>query len=106
MKYFRRVSGEYEPPQACIRRSTRDCCWSGGIGLRVAMKLHGTPERREASNNAVSFICVTCGTQFADSEGPPAHCPICDDERQYVGLQGQQWTTLDELRRDHRNEFR
>lgn len=70
------------------------------------MKLHGTPERREASNNAVSFICVTCGTQFADSEGPPAHCPICDDERQYVGLQGQQWTTLDELRRDHRNEFR
>ena len=70
------------------------------------MKLHGTPERPRASNTAVSFICVTCGTQFADSANAPAHCPICDDERQYVGLQGQQWTTLDELRRDHRNDFR
>lgn len=34
---------------------------------------------------------------------PPARCPVCEDERQYVGLGGQQWTTLDELRRDHRN---
>lgn len=25
-------------------------------------------------------------------------CPICDDERQYVGWDGQQWTTLGELR--------
>ena len=24
-------------------------------------------------------------------------CPICEDERQYVGWDGQQWTTLDEL---------
>ncbi len=27
------------------------------------------------------------------------------DERQYVGLDGQQWTTLDELRLGHRNRF-
>jgi hypothetical protein len=29
---------------------------------------------------------------------PRANCPICEDERQYVGWDGQQWTTLAELR--------
>ncbi|HEU5330103.1 MAG TPA: hypothetical protein VFU78_18585 [Thermomicrobiales bacterium] len=49
------------------------------------------------------YICVTCGTQFAASDAPPAHCPICEDERQYVGWQGQQWTTLDRLQQDYHN---
>jgi len=35
--------------------------------------------------------------QYAPSDTPPEHCPICEDERQYVGWNGQQWTTLDEL---------
>ena len=48
-------------------------------------------------------ICVTCGTQFAAASAPPANCPICEDERQYIGHQGQRWTTLGELRRDHHN---
>ncbi|MCA9884636.1 MAG: MBL fold metallo-hydrolase [Anaerolineae bacterium] len=52
-----------------------------------------------------NFICVTCGTQFPASEAPPAHCPICEDERQYVGFSGQQWTTLDALKQAHANEF-
>jgi glyoxylase-like metal-dependent hydrolase (beta-lactamase superfamily II) len=47
-------------------------------------------------------ICVTCGVQFAAMEKPPEHCPICADERQYVGWQGQRWTTLEELLQDHR----
>ena len=51
------------------------------------------------------FICVTCGTQFADSEREPARCPVCEDERQYVGHDGQQWTTLDALRAGHRNRI-
>jgi hypothetical protein len=50
-------------------------------------------------------ICVTCGTQFAETNGTPAHCPICEDERQYVGPNGQEWTTLDALRAGHRNVF-
>lgn len=50
-----------------------------------------------------TFICTTCGAQFAESAEPPAACPICEDERQYVGHEGQRWTTLAELRRDHRN---
>src|SRR5262245_50526553 len=52
------------------------------------------------------FLCVTCGTQFAESERPPANCPICDDERQYVGWNGQQWTTLDEMQGKFANEVR
>ena len=47
-------------------------------------------------------ICVTCGTQFAESEAPPATCPICEDERQFVGWAGQAWTTLEDLRAQHR----
>ncbi len=50
-----------------------------------------------------AFICVTCGTQFTESPEAPAACPVCEDERQYVGLEGQQWTTLEDLRRTHAN---
>src|SRR5512133_2434593 len=52
------------------------------------------------------YICRTCGTQYPASAQPPEHCPICDDERQYVGLKGQQWTTLDALREDYHNLIR
>ena len=52
------------------------------------------------------FICVTCGTQFADSEQPPETCPICTDPRQYVPPDGQQWTTLVQLASDHENAIR
>lgn len=47
-------------------------------------------------------ICTTCGTQFIESEEPPAVCPVCDDERQFVGWGGQEWTTLDDLRARYR----
>jgi hypothetical protein len=53
-----------------------------------------------------NYICRTCGTQFPASEQPPECCPICDDERQYVGYQGQQWTTLQALQEGHHNVFR
>ena len=46
------------------------------------------------------FMCKTCGTQFAATEEAPEHCPICEDERQYIGLDGQQWTTLEALQKD------
>ncbi|MFW6063872.1 MAG: MBL fold metallo-hydrolase, partial [Chloroflexota bacterium] len=50
-----------------------------------------------------NYICKTCGTQFAATDGPPVVCPICADERQYIGPDGQQWTTLDEVREAHHN---
>jgi len=53
------------------------------------------------------WICKTCGTQFAPRHEPPEQCPICLDERQYVGYEGQQWTTLARMQEDgFRNEFR
>lgn len=54
-----------------------------------------------------NYICKICGVQFAESSEPPAECPICLDPRQYVGWNGQQWTTMDELVRDgYRNDIR
>jgi glyoxylase-like metal-dependent hydrolase (beta-lactamase superfamily II) len=53
-----------------------------------------------------SFICVTCGTGYPPAEMPPTHCPICEDERQYVRAAGQAWTTMEELRAGHRNDIR
>jgi glyoxylase-like metal-dependent hydrolase (beta-lactamase superfamily II) len=50
---------------------------------------------------AQRFICRQCGTQFADSEAPPSSCPICEDDRQYVRWEGQDWVTLDDLRQTH-----
>lgn len=44
-------------------------------------------------------ICATCGVQYA---APRADCPICLDERQYVGWDGQRWTTLAELQGEGR----
>ncbi|MFF1296492.1 MULTISPECIES: MBL fold metallo-hydrolase [unclassified Streptomyces] len=49
-------------------------------------------------------ICRTCGVQYA---APRADCPICLDERQYVGWEGQRWTSLAELRDSgHRGRLR
>jgi hypothetical protein len=52
------------------------------------------------------FICTACGTQYAESMQAPAHCLICDEERQYVPPRGQTWTTLESLRQGHTNTFR
>src|SRR5690348_3666906 len=52
------------------------------------------------------YICVACGAQFADRAEPPASCPICEDERQFVNPRGQTWTTPEALRRSHRNALR
>ena len=45
-----------------------------------------------------SYICITCGTQYAPSESYPTVCNICDEERQYVNPQGQEWTTLSDMK--------
>ena len=42
-------------------------------------------------------ICMTCGVQFAPRDTALDICPICADERQYIGWNGQQWTTLEGL---------
>jgi hypothetical protein len=42
---------------------------------------------------------------YPTSAAPPPACPICEDERQYVGPLGQKWTSLEELRKTHHNVF-
>jgi hypothetical protein len=51
-------------------------------------------------------ICQTCGVQFAASAQPPAACPICEDARQWVPVDGQRWTTMDELAATRGNAVR
>lgn len=43
------------------------------------------------------WLCATCGVEYEPSAAPPASCPICEDERQYVPATGQKWTTFAEL---------
>jgi glyoxylase-like metal-dependent hydrolase (beta-lactamase superfamily II) len=52
------------------------------------------------------FVCATCAAQFPVADSPPAACPICEDERQYVPDSGQKWTTLEALLGDHTNAIR
>ena len=54
------------------------------------------------------WMCITCGTQFAESQREPESCPICSDERQYIGHEGQKWTMLEVMRKDgtYKNKFK
>src|SRR5919199_3979407 len=52
-----------------------------------------------------SSICITCGTQYPPSTTAPSHCPICEDERQYVNPAGQQWTSLGKMQGSYHNAF-
>jgi glyoxylase-like metal-dependent hydrolase (beta-lactamase superfamily II) len=52
------------------------------------------------------WSCRTCAVEYPDTEEPPAGCPICSDERQYVLPAGQRWTTLPELQAErHRGRL-
>ena len=53
-----------------------------------------------------AYICTACGTQYPPSDGPPAHCIICEDERQFIPPRGQTWTTLPALAAGHFNGWR
>jgi glyoxylase-like metal-dependent hydrolase (beta-lactamase superfamily II) len=53
-----------------------------------------------------AFICTTCGSQYPNTEAPPAGCLICQDDRQYINPAGQAWTTLEAMRKTHFNAFR
>ena len=44
-----------------------------------------------------SWTCETCGAQFPESDAPPASCPICEDERQFVNWKGQTFLSHEAL---------
>ena len=63
------------------------------VGVRLG---EHRPQGGKQVNEAVAtpYICVQCGVQFSAAPTPPEKCPICEDERQAVHWDGQQWTTL------------
>jgi hypothetical protein len=52
-----------------------------------------------------NYICVTCGHQYKETDSPPEHCLICEDERQYIGHKGQLWTTISEMQKTFQNRI-
>ncbi|WP_142684402.1 MBL fold metallo-hydrolase [Chitinophaga polysaccharea] len=51
----------------------------------------------------IHYLCSTCGVQYDAAGQAPEHCPICEDDRQYVNPNGQSWTTLEQVQKTHRN---
>lgn len=53
------------------------------------------------------YICETCGVQHDLSSTEPKECKICTEDRQYVSVNGQSWTTLEQLvhSKQYKNEF-
>ncbi|MBR1121417.1 MBL fold metallo-hydrolase [Bradyrhizobium lablabi] len=52
------------------------------------------------------WTCEQCGAQFPESDKPPASCPICEDERQFVNWDGQKWLTRDAFAKNHKVVWR
>jgi hypothetical protein len=50
--------------------------------------------------NGEVWVCPTCGANYPPSPEPPAHCRLCEDERQWVPPTGQVWKSMDELARE------
>ena len=46
-------------------------------------------------------ICATCGTQSPAATPLPSLCPICADDRQYIGARGQQWISTADINARH-----
>ncbi|RRB02232.1 MBL fold metallo-hydrolase [Larkinella rosea] len=47
------------------------------------------------------LICTTCGTQYPPHQPVPELCTICNDDRQYIPENGQNWTTLPDLEKTY-----
>jgi glyoxylase-like metal-dependent hydrolase (beta-lactamase superfamily II) len=48
-------------------------------------------------SSAPIWICPACGANYPPAAAPPEHCPLCEDERQWVSPHGQRWTTMAQL---------
>jgi glyoxylase-like metal-dependent hydrolase (beta-lactamase superfamily II) len=76
----------------------------------LTSRCHGHAIPVELHSVMTYFICTTCGTQHAalpsSPEQRPEYCAVCEDERQYVNPNGQEWTTLQTLQANHHNLFR
>jgi len=90
------------------RRTFLAACSTSAAALAAAAPAveAGPAGAAEGPRGGIAYLCVTCSSQFAESAAPPEHCPICEDERQYVPPEGQQWTTPEQLRFGHKNAIK
>lgn len=51
-------------------------------------------------------LCKACGTSYDCGQGQVERCKICEDERQYVPVSGQEWINFEQLTRSHTNKWR
>src|SRR5262245_49684933 len=65
----------------------------------IPCRAHGCSRGVRAATVAgmADWLCAACAVEFPEGDEPPASCPICEDERQYVPPSGQSWTTLQQL---------
>lgn len=50
-------------------------------------------------------ICATCGTRYTSAKTTTDACPVCLDDRQYVGDKGQVWHSYTELAKNRSIRF-
>ncbi|MBF9254477.1 MBL fold metallo-hydrolase [Pontibacter sp. 172403-2] len=50
-------------------------------------------------------ICATCGTRYASPKTTADGCPVCLDDRQYTGDNGQVWQSYNELAKNRSIRF-
>lgn len=53
-----------------------------------------------------TWLCKACATQYGPSEQPPGACAICEDPRQYIPAEGQEWLRWDAFVSDYRGVIR
>ncbi|WP_266206175.1 MBL fold metallo-hydrolase [Pontibacter kalidii] len=63
--------------------------FSAAVG-KISMKL-AIRDRNQKN------ICATCGARYASAKTNTDTCPVCQDERQYVGNNGQVWLSYNEV---------
>ena len=69
------------------------------------MTASNSNQDRSVNQTADKTICATCGTQFPVNNPLPKLCLICNDDRQYIGDNGQTWTSLALLAKERTIRF-
>ncbi len=57
------------------------------------------------TDSHLTNICATCGTRYAKEKTAVDTCLICNDERQYIGDEGQVWTSYDAIAKNRGIRF-
>src|SRR5258706_9636502 len=102
LRPMRGTSPKYRQLNLDIDSKSKCRIWGrkGGGGMKMT-KIQSISNRGKMTN----YICVTCGMQYTETENPPEHCIICEDDRQYIGAKGQLWTTIPEMQKTHHNRI-